>query len=69
MPIYEFECNKCKNKFDYLVRSQNEKVVCEYCGCDKITKLISSFAFKSDGKMQNNNKCGGCTSHNCSGCC
>ncbi|MCK9594061.1 MAG: zinc ribbon domain-containing protein [Candidatus Omnitrophica bacterium] len=67
MPLYEFECVKCGNKFEYLVRRAGEEVVCPKCRHGKPKKLFSVFAFSSDSGSSSS-KCGGCSSHNCSSC-
>ncbi|MBN1913347.1 MAG: zinc ribbon domain-containing protein [Candidatus Omnitrophica bacterium] len=72
MPIYEFDCNKCGLKFDYLMRSAFEKVACPKCQSRDLKRLISAFAFSSrDAKgniTSSSSNCSGCTSHNCSSC-
>lgn len=50
MPFYEFECNKCKLKYDDLVVSYDETgkwptVKCPECGSKKKTKLMSNCQF------------------------
>ena len=43
MPIYEFECKKCKKKFDDLCSFENIGIViCPTCGAKKPTKLVSA---------------------------
>lgn len=46
MPIFEFECNKCGQRFEKLVRSGNTAVAveCPACHSHKARKKISSFA-------------------------
>jgi putative FmdB family regulatory protein len=46
VPIYEFECRKCGDRFEELVGSHVgadvEDVVCPACGSKQIERLISS---------------------------
>lgn len=61
MPIYEYICKKCNNKFEKLVRSSdNKNPECPKCGDDKVEKVFSSFA--SCGSAHSglsNHSCGG----------
>jgi putative FmdB family regulatory protein len=45
MPIYEYECKKCKKAFEALVRiSAEEKPECPQCGSRHTERLLSVFA-------------------------
>ena len=48
MPMYEFECKKCKEKYSDLTKwDETEKypdTVCPKCGSDKKTRLMSCCA-------------------------
>jgi putative FmdB family regulatory protein len=46
MPIYEFRCLSCKRKTSVFVRSVTAKAsgTCEWCGSDKLARLMSKFA-------------------------
>ena len=46
MPVYEFECGKCGERFDCFVHSLEriEGVSCPKCGSKKVEKLISGFS-------------------------
>jgi putative FmdB family regulatory protein len=51
MPIYEYECLKCKKKFEVLQKISSEPLeACIYCR-GKVKKLISvsAFQFKGNG--------------------
>ena len=41
MPIYEFHCENCGNRFETLVRNQEEHISCDQCGGSELKKLIS----------------------------
>jgi putative FmdB family regulatory protein len=43
MPIYEYNCEHCKYKFDLMVTTQNAQVKCPLCQ-GKVKKLMSSFS-------------------------
>ena len=53
MPIFEYLCGKCGNKFEELVFSSDKKIKCPECGSAKVEKLFSTFASAS---------CSGCDS-------
>lgn len=46
MPIYEFECRKCKRKFGALVLSRGRlgEVRCKSCGSPELERLWSRFS-------------------------
>jgi putative FmdB family regulatory protein len=45
MPLYEYYCSGCKEKFELLVSYQlADDVVCTKCHSDKVRRLLSIFA-------------------------
>ncbi|MEK6647038.1 MAG: zinc ribbon domain-containing protein [Candidatus Firestonebacteria bacterium] len=74
MPVYEFECKKCRNKFEVLLNFSEigKGIKCPKCKSFKVDKLFSIFGFKSSSQTvslsSSSHSCGGCTSHNCSTC-
>ena len=48
MPLYEFECEKCKNIQEELIFSKKEKIVCNKCG-GNLKKIVS----RSNGYVKN----------------
>lgn len=44
MPIYEFTCNECNNRFETLVLNSREKPQCPNCHSEKLEKMISAHA-------------------------
>lgn len=53
MPLYEFECKKCKKIFTVaLSLKDHEKggVACPGCGSKEVEQLISPFFAKTDSK-------------------
>ncbi len=68
MPIYEFQCNRCKKDFELLVYG-NKKNTCPKCGIDDIRKKLSLFGMSGvDNHVQSGSSCGGCSKSSCSTC-
>ncbi|HJU12176.1 MAG TPA: zinc ribbon domain-containing protein [Candidatus Binataceae bacterium] len=46
MPIYEYECEKCRRKSSILTMRVSEKIdpVCSHCGSTEMSRLMSRFA-------------------------
>jgi putative FmdB family regulatory protein len=45
MPIYEYRCMTCHERFDALVRSaERAKARCPQCGTTQVERLLSTFA-------------------------
>jgi len=72
MPIYEFRCNDCGYKFETLVMKKDQKVNCEKCGSENLSRLLSSFAVlgneKSSGSAESNSRCSSCSTRKCATC-
>jgi putative FmdB family regulatory protein len=45
MPIYEYVCGECEERFEKLVRAWGEVVACPSCRSEDVEKQLSSFAF------------------------
>jgi putative FmdB family regulatory protein len=43
MPTYEYVCEKCKHRFEVLLRTDSQKVVCAKCKGKKVTKQYTVF--------------------------
>ncbi len=45
MPIYEYQCDRCKKEFSYLFlnRNDSQKVTCKFCNSRHVTRLLSPF--------------------------
>lgn len=79
MPTYEYECDKCKHKFDaFQSMSAKHLTKCPECG-GKVTRLLGSGSgviFKGSGFYQTDYKnpstksksCGKPKSDGCKGC-
>ncbi len=50
MPIYEYKCIKCGNKFEILqkMNESDKNINCPECGAAKPEKLFSTFSSSSD---------------------
>lgn len=76
MPIYEYECCDCCEKFETLVFRGDEAVHCPKCNSDKARRVMSVCGFKSGGDKgaassrmsSGNSSCAGCTSGSCASC-
>jgi putative FmdB family regulatory protein len=45
VPIYEFRCDDCAERFEELLRTQDAAgVACPACGSQALTRLVSRFA-------------------------
>ena len=63
MPIFEFRCKECGEKFETLVfSSQSEPVKCENCGSEQTEKLMSTFASAGFANGSSYSGGGGCSS-------
>lgn len=50
MPIFEFECDNCKNQFEELMLSSDEQTPkCPKCQNKKVHKLMSAACFRANG--------------------
>jgi putative FmdB family regulatory protein len=53
VPLYEYDCLKCAQRFEVLVRGP-QTITCPSCGHDGVERVISAFAVSSDGISQAN---------------
>jgi putative FmdB family regulatory protein len=76
MPIYEFECCQCCEKFERLVFRSDESVHCPQCDSENVQRVMSVCAFKSGGdkgaasrmSTSASSSCSSCSGGNCSTC-
>jgi len=74
MPIYEFKCASCGQRFEKLCNmgENGEKFTCPKCGKAGPSRVMSGFASKGSDKGgfagTAGSGCGGCTSSNCGSC-
>lgn len=74
MPIYEYFCDSCEQKFEMLVMGK-ETPACPTCGTEDIRRLLSACGFISKDKggetvstSAGSSGCGTCSSTACSSC-
>ena len=69
MPIYEYTCESCKNKFEQLVRtmSGDAKVNCPQCGSPKTERSLSVFAVSSAASPKGGGSSGAAMCGRCGG--
>ena len=41
MPVYEFECEECGERFEELIASEAPEVACAACGSKQVRRLLS----------------------------
>lgn len=63
MPLYEYECQNCHERFTVLqpVGEGSENVFCPYCDSKEVKKVFSPFASFFGGSSSSDFG-GGCTS-------
>ncbi len=45
MPIYEYKCNDCDEKFEVFTFSHgDEDIICSECGSENTERVLSSFS-------------------------
>ena len=52
MPVYEYQCGKCKAAFEVLVRQDKQKVVCSKCGSKKVLRKYSVFGLNLGAEQE-----------------
>ena len=58
MPIYEYECEKCKTTFETIVSiNSTEDVSCKHCGSMDTRKLMSASSLKVGSKTSDSSGC------------
>ncbi|MDR0869122.1 MAG: zinc ribbon domain-containing protein [Planctomycetota bacterium] len=66
MPLYEYVCDDCGEKFEVLT-ARGARVACEKCGGKKVTKAFSTFATATAAAAP---ACAdSCQNFSASGCC
>jgi len=76
MPIIEFGCNKCDNKFEELILRDRDRadVACPKCASRDVRRLFSVFGMISKGASGSlsasgsNSGCTSCARSSCAGC-
>ena len=61
MPIFEYRCNKCGHRMDFLEKSGNKgKHICEKCGSKNMQKIFSGFSVGQSGQAGSSCPTGTC---------
>ena len=60
MPLYEYRCEKCENRFEALVLSSGDEINCPKCESTNLEKLFSAFGVKSANSIPVNAVGSGC---------
>ncbi len=64
MPVYEYQCSKCGERFELFLRSTSQGCcgpTCPKCGSTEVKKAISLFGFGgagSGGSASSGTNCG-----------
>lgn len=68
MPIFEYQCSQCDHRFETIVRTATEAVICPHCQSSALKKQLSIFSSRSTGAQETPPGSGcGCTPQTC-GC-
>jgi putative FmdB family regulatory protein len=66
MPIFEYKCEKCGHKTEFLEKSSGKKKhVCEKCGSSDMRKLFSGFSVGQSSQGGNSCSTGTCPTGTC----
>jgi putative FmdB family regulatory protein len=59
MPLYEYRCERCDERFERLVslRAEHPPVTCPHCGTTDIRKQVSTFATTVSRQTTNQSSC------------
>ncbi len=59
MPIYEYRCQHCEERFEQLVplRAEHPPVTCPRCGTQEIRKLLSAFSTTESNRSISQTSC------------
>ena len=73
MPIYEYICQDCGNRFDALrsFKQADEPIPCDVCTSQNTKRALSVFNAHSSGRVVTGNNpsgCSGCSGGTCSSC-
>ena len=62
MPIYEYACESCGERFEQLVRSMTAepKICCPKCSSDKASRSLSVFAVNGESSKSSGGDAPGC---------
>ncbi|MGH7853422.1 MAG: FmdB family zinc ribbon protein [Candidatus Binatia bacterium] len=67
MPIFEYNCRKCKHPFETIVLSTRERIACPKCQNNAVEKQLSVFSSRPSGPETASGGGCACTPQTC-GC-
>jgi putative FmdB family regulatory protein len=65
MPIFEYLCEDCGNKFEKLVRNGANGINCPSCGQERLQQQFSTFAAHANGASHSQAEMPSCPSGMC----
>lgn len=73
MPLYEYICQDCGNRFDSLrsFSQADQPIACTICNSKHTKRALSRFNAHSGGRViagNQHNGCSGCSGGSCSSC-
>jgi len=73
MPLYEYICLDCGNRFDALrpMKEADKPILCTACTSDHTARQLSLFFAQSDGRSvagTSGGGCAGCAGGSCATC-
>lgn len=73
MPIYEFKCAGCQNRFEKLCQmgETGANVNCPNCGRQGSNRVMSGFSSRNNNNdtfSSDSNSCGSCSAGSCATC-
>jgi len=67
MPIYEYVCEECGERYERIVMSREQLITCPNCASAKNTLQLSVFAARSIGKSSAGSSSSGPSGGGCCG--
>jgi putative FmdB family regulatory protein len=73
MPIYEYVCLDCGERFETLrpMKEADAPIACDLCESQHTTRCLSLFFAQSGGRViasSGNSACGSCSGGSCASC-
>ncbi len=74
MPLYEYVCKDCGQRFDAMrsMKDADSPILCKHCQGDRTQRALSVFYAASDGRSVTTSSsgggCAGCGGGSCAGC-
>lgn len=58
MPLYDYDCQDCGERFEALVRGSSDEPACPKCGGRKLERAWSVFSSRSGSASEPTRPCG-----------